>query len=83
MKKITVHHLDSVSEYFLDLNNQITEIKYLSNNRIKDYVYQEDNPVFHSLIDLFYDENLSPETLYKSRTINEYRQNKDCYYSFN
>jgi len=83
MKKITVHNLDSVSEYFLDLNNQITEIKYLSNNRIKDYVYQEDNPVFHSLIDLFYDENLSPETLYKSRTINEYRQNKDCYYSFN
>ena len=38
MKKI-IHDYDSVSEYFLDSNKVITEIKYLSNNRTKKYVY--------------------------------------------
>lgn len=83
MKKITVHQYNSVSEYFLDDNKQITEVKYLSDNRTKDYVYDEKNPVYHSLIDLFNNDNLISEaTQSKIRTINEYRQNKDNIYSF-
>lgn len=83
MKKITVHHYDSVSEYFLDNEKVITEVKYLSNNRTKDYTYNEKNPVYYSLINLFYDNNLTVETKEsKVRTINEYRQNKDSIYSF-
>ena len=38
MKKITVHQYNSVSEYFLDDKKQITEVKYLSDNRTKDYI---------------------------------------------
>lgn len=83
MKKITVHHYDSVSEYFLDNKKVITEVKYLSNNRTKDYIYNEQNPVYHSLINLFNDNNFTQEIQdSKRRTINEYRQNKDSIYSF-
>ena len=80
MKKI-IHDYDSVSEYFLDSNKVITEIKYLSNNRTKKYVYGEDNPIYHSLISLFEHKDYSYEiTESKCRSINEYRQNKDCFY---
>lgn len=83
MKKITVHHYDSVSEYFLNNEKVITEVKYLSNNRKKDYTYNESNPVYHSLINLFYVNDLNTEVKQsKVRTINEYRQNKDSIYSF-
>ncbi len=83
MKKITVHQYNSVSEYFLDDKKQITEVKYLSDNRTKDYVYDEKNPVYNSLIDLFNNVNLISEaTQSKRRTINEYRQNKDNIYSY-
>ncbi len=83
MKKITVHHLDSVSEYFLNSKNHITEVKYLSNNRTKDYYYEESDPVYHSLISLFHNYDLTSEPTTKPRTINEYRQNKDICYSLN
>ena len=83
MKKITVHQYNSVSEYFLDDKRQIIEIKYLSDNRTKDYVYDEENPVYNSLIDLFNNDGLTFETKEsKKRTINEYRQNKDNIYSY-
>ena len=83
MKKITVHHCNSVSEYFLDDKKQITEVKYLSDNRTKDYIYNEENPVYDSLINLFSNDNLTFETIEsKRRTINEYRQNKDNIYSY-
>ena len=82
MKKITVHQYNSVSEYFLDDKKQITEVKYLSDNRTKDYVYDEGNPVYDSLINLFSNDDLTFEaTEPKRRTINEYRQNKDNIYS--
>lgn len=82
MKKIIVHHYNSVSEYFLNTKKEITEVKYLSDNRTKDYVYTEHNPVYHSLINLFCDDDLTCETKEsKRRTINEYRQNKDSFYS--
>lgn len=80
MKKI-IHDCDSVSEYFLHSNKVITEIKYLSNNRTKKYVYGEENPIYHSLISLFEHNDYSYEiTESKCKTINEYRQNKDCFY---
>ena len=83
MKKITVHQYNSVSEYFLDNKKLITEVKYLSDNRTKDYVYDKKNPVYNSLIDLFNNDNLiSKSTQSKIRTINEYRQNKDNIYSY-
>ena len=83
MKKITVHKCNSVSEYFLDDKKQITEVKYLSDNRTKDYIYNEENPVYDSLINLFSNNDLTFEaTGPKRRTINEYRQNKDKIYSF-
>ncbi|MFL2569979.1 MAG: hypothetical protein ACJ0QH_04625 [Flavobacteriales bacterium] len=83
MKKITVHQFNSVSEYFLDDKKQITEVKYLSGNRTKDYVYDEENPVYDSLINLFSNDDLTFEvTESKRRTINEYRQNKDNIYSY-
>ncbi|MGB1932669.1 MAG: hypothetical protein ACPIA4_04795 [Flavobacteriales bacterium] len=83
MKKITVHQYNSVSEYFLDDKKQITEVKYLSDNRTKDYVYDEENPVYDSLINLFSNDDLTFEaTESKRRTINEYRQNKDNIYSY-
>ena len=83
MKKITVHHYDSVSEYFLDNKKVITEVKYLSNNRTKDYIYNEQNPVYHSLINLFNDNGFTQEIQdSKRRTINEYRQNKEVYTLF-
>ncbi len=83
MKKITVHQFNSVSEYFLDDKKQITEVKYLSGNRTKDYVYDEENPVYDSLINLFSNNDLTFEvTESKRRTINEYRQNKDNIYSY-
>jgi hypothetical protein len=82
MKKITVHNYDSVSEYFLDNKKVITEVKYLSNNRTKDYTYNEKNPVYHSLINLFYGTDLESGIESKIRTINEYRQNKDSIYSY-
>ena len=82
MKKITVHNFNSVSEYFLNNKKEITEVKYLSDNRTKDYVYTEHNPVYHSLINLFFDDSLTYEAVEgKKRTINEYRQNKDNIYS--
>ena len=83
MKKITVHNLDSVSEYFLDSKNHITEVKYLTNNRRKDYTYDKNDPVYHSLINLFHNYDLTSEQTTKPRTINEYRQNKDICYSLN
>ena len=83
MKKITVHQYNSVSEYFLDDKRQITEIKYLPDNRTKDYVYDEENPVYNLLIDLFNNNDLTFELIQsKTRTINEYRQNKDNIYSY-
>jgi len=82
MKKITVHQYNSVSEYFLDDKKLITEVKYLSDNRTKDYVYDEKNPVYNSLIDLFNNNLISKSTQSKIRTINEYRQNKDNIYSY-
>ncbi len=83
MKKITVHHLDSVSEYFLDSKKHITEVKYLTNNRRKDYTYDQNDPVYHSLINLFHHYDLTAEPTSKPRTINEYRQTKDICYSLN
>ena len=83
MKKITVHQCNSVSEYFLDDKKQITEVKYLPDNRTKDYIYNEENPVYDSLINLFSNEDLTfGATESKRRTINEYRQNKDNIYSY-
>ena len=83
MKKITVHQYNSVSEYFLDDKKKITEVKYLSDNRTKDYVYDKENPVYDSLINLFSNSDLTFEaTESKRRTINEYRQNKDNIYSY-
>lgn len=80
MKKV-IHDYDSVSEYFLDSNKVITEIKYLSNNRSKTYTYEENDPIYHSLISLFNPINKSYDIKEsKNRTINEYRQNKDCFY---
>ena len=35
MKKITIHHMNSVSEYCLDKDKTITKKKYLSNNETK------------------------------------------------
>ncbi len=82
MKKITVHHCNSVSEYFLDNKKKITEVKYLSENRTKDYIYDEKNPVYDSLINLFSNNDLTfEETGPKRKTINEYRQTKDNIYS--
>lgn len=81
MKKI-IHNYDSVSEYFLDSNKSITEVKYLPNNRTKKYIYCENDPVYHSLISLFEHQDMTfKSTDSKVRTINEYRQNKDCNYS--
>tara|TARA_B100001248_G_C27331702_1_gene431756 strand:- start:687 stop:947 length:261 start_codon:yes stop_codon:yes gene_type:complete len=83
MKKIIVHKHNSVSEYFLDDKKQIIEVKYLSDNRTKDYIYDKENPVYDSLINLFSNDDLTfKETDSKRRTINEYRQNKDNIYSY-
>ena len=83
MKKIIVHQYNSVSEYFLDDKKQIIEVKYLSDNRTKDYIYDKENPVYDSLINLFSNDDLTfKETDSKRRTINEYRQNKDNIYSY-
>ena len=82
MKKVTLHHHNSVSEYFLNSNMEIKEVKHLLNNRTKSYVYNEHNPVYHSLISLFEDKNLTSNVnVSKKRTINEYRQNKDNFYA--
>ena len=81
MKKITVHEYFSVSEYFFDDRKQITEVKYLSDNRTKDYIYDEEDPVYDSLVNLLINDKLPcKETESKKRTINEYRQNKDNIY---
>jgi|TARA_X000000368_G_C23030618_1_gene712355 hypothetical protein len=53
MKKITIHHLSSVSEYCLDQDKTITEKKHLSNNEIKFYKYQKDNFGYSSILKLF------------------------------
>ncbi len=83
MKKIIVHKHNSVSEYFLNDKKQIIEVKYLSDNRTKDYIYDKENPVYDSLINLFSNDDLTfKETDSKIRTINEYRQNKDNIYSY-
>ena len=50
MHKITVHNMNSVSEYCLDQNETITEKKYLSNNETKFYKYQKDNFGYSSIL---------------------------------
>ena len=59
MKKITIHHLSSVSEYFLDQDKTITEKKHLSNNQIKFYKYQKHNFGYSSILKLFKLNNIS------------------------
>ena len=78
MKKTTVHRYNSVSEYFLSENETITEKRHSLNNKIKDYSYQKDDPIYHSLIKFFEVESPMPSKVLKKRTLNEYRQNKDC-----
>ena len=82
MKKITIHYCDSVSEYFLQKNNQIVETKYMTGNTTKNYVYDKKNPLYKSLIDLFNNNESLNQSIPKKRTINEYRQNKDSHYMF-
>ena len=82
MKKITIHYCDSVSEYFLQNNNQIFETKYMTGNTTKNYVYDKKNPLYNSLIDLFNNNESLDLSISKKRTINEYRQNKDSHYMF-
>ena len=82
MKKITIHYCDSVSEYFLQNNNQIVETKYMTGNKTKNYVYDQKNPLYKSLIDLFNNNESLNLFIQKKRTINEYRQNKDSHYMF-
>ena len=83
MKRIIVHDCNSVSEYILDDKKQIAEIKYLSDNRTKYYKYDESNPAYDSIINLFYeDDMIFYITENKNRSINEYRQNKDNIYFY-
>ena len=53
MHKITVHDMNSVSEYYLDQDETITEKKYLSNNETKFYKYQKENFGYSSILKLF------------------------------
>ena len=53
MKKITVHSMYSVSEYILNLNNTITEKRYLSTNKERMYVHQKNDVSYDSIIRLF------------------------------
>ena len=53
MNKITIHNMNSVSEYCLDQNETITEKKYLSNNETKFYKYEKDNFGYSSILKLF------------------------------
>ena len=83
MKKITVHQYNSVSEYILDDKKQIAEVKHLSDNRTKYYKYDKSNPVYDSIINLFFEDDMTFFiTENKNRSINEYRQNKDNIYSY-
>jgi hypothetical protein len=81
MNKVVVHRIDSVSEYFLNLKNEILEKRYLTNNKDREYHFKKEDPSYQSLIKLFHSQK---ETTYrvskKERTINEYRQNKDVIY---
>lgn len=80
MNKIVVHRIDSVSEYFLNFENEILEIRYLSNNNDRKYHYKKENPSYQSLIKLFNSTKNQNTNKNKERSINEYRQNKDVVY---
>ena len=43
----------SVSEYILNLNNTITEKRYLSTNKERMYIHQKDDVSYDSIIRLF------------------------------
>lgn len=80
MNKIVVHRIDSVSEYFLNIENEILETRYLSNNNDRKYHYKKGNPSYQSLIKLFNSKEEYSTSKNKQRSINEYRQNKDVVY---
>lgn len=80
MNKIVVHRIDSVSEYFLNFENEILETRYLSNNNDRKYHYKKESPFYQNLIKLFNFKEEHNTSKNKERSINEYRQNKDVVY---
>jgi hypothetical protein len=80
MIKIVVHRLDSVSEYFLNIKNEILEKRYSSQNRDKEYFFKKEDPSYNNLMKLFDKHKKEIIPVKKERTINEYRQNKDVIY---
>ena len=54
----------------------------MTGNTTKNYVYDQKNPLYKSLIDLFNNNESLNLFIQKKRTINEYRQNKDSHYMF-
>lgn len=81
MNKVIVHRIDSVSEYFLNFENEILEKRQLANNRDREYRFKKEDPSYESLIKLFQVEQKEIAHNKKERTINEYRQNKDVIYN--
>ena len=65
------------------IKSKLLRSKYLSDNRTKYYKYDKSNPVYDSIINLFFEDDMTfCITENKNRSINEYRQNKDNIYSY-